>query len=367
LLRLGCYALLRPKEPADDWAYLIDHTIQIGSMKCFVILGIRLTELPAPERCLAHHDLQLIALVPMVHSTGEVVAAELEKAARQTNPPRLIVSDHGGDVKKGVELFCERHPDTVATYDIAHKGACLLQRLLEKDEQWSTFNTRLGQTKAKILQTPAAPLVAPGLRLKARYMNLGAVLRWGRRMLNLLDRPPATEGPAARAETAYGWLREYREALNQWWEYHEVIQQTVSFVRRRGLYNGVAGELACHLVDLPVGQLAMSVADELVGFVEEQARFAQTRERLIASTEVLESCFGKVKQLEWQQSASGFTGMILALGAIVTNWTTTTIQTALDKTPIKVLANWIECNLGRSVQAERRAAFALPPPVTKPA
>ena len=84
LLRLGCYALLRPKEPADDWAYLIDHTIQIGSMKCFVILGIRLSELPAPERCLAHHDLQLIALVPMVHSTGEVVAAELEKAARQT-------------------------------------------------------------------------------------------------------------------------------------------------------------------------------------------------------------------------------------------------------------------------------------------
>jgi hypothetical protein len=104
-----------------------------------------------------------------------------------------------------------------------------------------------------------------------------------------------------------------------------------------------------------------------VVFVEEQARLAQTCERFIASTEVLESCFGKVKQLERQQSASGFTGMILALGAIVTNWTTTTIQTALDKTPIKVLANWIECNLGRSVQAERRAAFALPPPVTKPA
>ena len=46
LLRLGLAAVLRPKVIAKDWAWLIDHSIQIGPCKCLVILGIRHSELP---------------------------------------------------------------------------------------------------------------------------------------------------------------------------------------------------------------------------------------------------------------------------------------------------------------------------------
>jgi hypothetical protein len=38
-------------------------------------------------------------------------------------------------------------------------------------------------------------------------------------------------------------------------------------------------------------------------------------ERLPGTTEVLESCFGKLKGLEDGQSKSGFTGLVLSLGA----------------------------------------------------
>ena len=46
LLRIGLAALLRPKVIADDWVWLVDHSIQIGQCKCLVILGIRLCDLP---------------------------------------------------------------------------------------------------------------------------------------------------------------------------------------------------------------------------------------------------------------------------------------------------------------------------------
>ena len=52
LLRPGYYKLMRPKEKADDWAWIADHTVQIGAEKCLVIFGIRLYYLPCPERCL---------------------------------------------------------------------------------------------------------------------------------------------------------------------------------------------------------------------------------------------------------------------------------------------------------------------------
>ena len=73
LMRLGLYALLRPLEQADDWAYLIDHTVQIGTVKCFAVVGVRLSQLPYPRSCLQREDLVLIALVPMQQSNAMTV------------------------------------------------------------------------------------------------------------------------------------------------------------------------------------------------------------------------------------------------------------------------------------------------------
>ena len=67
LLRLGLAALTRPKAIADDWAWLIDHSIQVGRCECLVILGVRLGELPE-GRALCHRDLEPIALVPMIEA-----------------------------------------------------------------------------------------------------------------------------------------------------------------------------------------------------------------------------------------------------------------------------------------------------------
>ena len=87
LMRLGLYALLRPLKQADDWAYLIDHTVQIGEVKCFAVVGVQLSQLPYPHRCLQREDLELIAPVPMVHSTAVTVEQALEEAcAAHGNP-----------------------------------------------------------------------------------------------------------------------------------------------------------------------------------------------------------------------------------------------------------------------------------------
>lgn len=134
LMRLGLYALRRPLEKADDWAILADHTVQVGAVKCFAAVGVRLSQLPYPERCLRQGDVRLLVLVPMVHSNAATVEKALEEAALRTGVPRLIVSDQGGDVRAGIEQYCRNHPHTVATCDTAHKGANLLRRLLEADD-----------------------------------------------------------------------------------------------------------------------------------------------------------------------------------------------------------------------------------------
>lgn len=58
LLRLGYYKLTRAKEQGTDWVWIIDHTVQIGSDKCFVILGIRLGSIPPAGTCIRHEDVE---------------------------------------------------------------------------------------------------------------------------------------------------------------------------------------------------------------------------------------------------------------------------------------------------------------------
>lgn len=357
LLRIGLAALRRPKVIAADWAWMIDHSIQIGQCKCLVILGIRLSELP-DGRPLGHQDMEPIALVPMTESTQQTVAACLEDAVARTGVPRAILDDHGADLHGGVEIFRARHPETTEIYDVKHKAACLLKARLQGDERWKQYASQLGQAKFALQQTELAFLTPPSQRSKARFMNLGGLVEWGSKTLALVDDPSRLEplGVAAeRVRAKLGWLEGFREELAEWSAYHEIIDGTLDLVRCQGLYPGVGFALAKALPARPGG--AGELREDLINFVRGEALKARFGERLPGSTEVLESCFGKLKALEDGQSKSGFTGLVLSLGAMVSTWTVASLGEALDRCRVSDVVEWCRTLLGPSVQSQRRRAY----------
>jgi len=362
LQRLGLYALREPLPRAGDWILLIDHSVQIGTVKVCVILGIRLCDVPYPQRALRFEDMQVIAVIPVEQSTGEIVDAQLEQAALRTGIPRQIVSDGGSDVKKGAALFAGRHPETAVTYDAAHHGAIVLKRRFEDDPPWSEYIGRLSQVKSSIRQTTDAFLASPGLRPKARYMNLESLLKWSRRILDLLDRDASGNRTSSRgsqrADLRYGWLRDYRTSIEKWSRWEATVRASVSYVRTRGLSADSESGLHAHLSELPPELYDEALATELGTFVCESSVVAGPGECLIGSTEVLESLFGKWKTLERQESQSGITGLILSLGALLGAWPSSRVQAALEATPVKHVVRWCQENLPLSVQSQRRIALS---------
>jgi hypothetical protein len=114
LLRRGYYPLTRAKEVAEDWVWIVGHTVQIGEEKPMLIVGLRLRCLPAVGQPLRHEDVEPITLEPVKESTGEVVYHHLKEAAKKTGVPKDIISEHGPDLSKGLELFGQEHPPTCA-------------------------------------------------------------------------------------------------------------------------------------------------------------------------------------------------------------------------------------------------------------
>jgi hypothetical protein len=366
LLRIGLAALLRPKVIAENWVWMVDHSIQIGRCKCLVILGIRLSELPE-NRPLCHRDMEPIALVPMTNSTKDTVAARLEDAVAKTGVPRAILDDHGADLHGGVEIFRKAHPETDEFYDVKHKAACLLKGRLEKDPQWKAYATQLGQTKFAVQQTPLACLTPPSQRSKARFMNLDGLVDWGVKTLALLDDRLRLEQlgmPAELVRTKLGWLDEFRAPLAEWSAWLATIEATLDFVRRRGLTVGAGRELEATLP--PASGSAGELRQQLIEFVVDESAKVRQGERLPGTTEVLESCFGKLKVLEDGQSKSGFTGLVLSLGAMVSDWTAETVGQALERCGVQDVLDWCRNSLGPSVQSQRRQAYAALESATNP-
>ncbi len=359
LQRLGYYKLMRPKAQAKDWIWIADHTVQIGAEKCLVILGLRQQDLPPVGRCLRHQDVELLALLPVAKSNQEVVQGQLEATVAKTGVPRLIVGDHGSDLKAGVENFCQEHPATSFIYDIKHKTAAVLKRELTHDATWLEFTHLATHTKNCLQQTALAHLVPPNQRTKARYMNIDVLVRWGQDALALLDshQPEAAQCSEEQLQEKLGWLTRFRQPLAEWGELVQLTSSAAEFVRRQGLYDKVHLQLAAQLQDLAHTDRTQQVRAELVAFVAQESAKARAGERLLGSSEVIESVLGKLKHLEQEQAKSGFTGLLLSIGAMVSTTTADVILKALESVPTQAVRDWCKETLGPSVQAKRRKAL----------
>jgi hypothetical protein len=361
LLRLGLYELTRSKQHADDWVWIADHTIQLGPWKCLIIVGIRLGAWEARERRpLEHEDMSLLNLTPMEHSSGEEVEKQLRATVAQTGQPREILTDGGADLKSGIERFAKDYRGVAHVRDIKHKGATLLKRHLEADPRWQAFSGRANQTKREVTQTRLAYLNPPAQKNKARYMNLDALMGWGRKALAFLDHPQAVAAEAVDDETLtkkLGWLRGYRDALEAWSQWLGLAQAADAYVRRAGFHARAVEELRRELRPLAKGPVAREIQTELLAFVGEQSAQAQPGERLIGSSEVIESVIGKYKRLQSTHSQGGMTAMVLSVGAIVAEKTTETIRNALTSAHTRKVWDWCRNHLGTTLQSQRCLAF----------
>lgn len=362
LLRLGWFELTRPLEIADDWIWIIDHTVQIGQQKVLVIVGLRAAQLPPAGQALKRKDLQLIALVPQVAANQHTVCAELEQAVNRTGVPRTILSDHGADLAAGVRRFQEQHPETIDLYDITHKVACLLKGQFESDARWAQFIAAMSKFKNQVAQTELAGLHPTRLRPKSRFMNVSPVIRWGLRVSQVLKNCRQGSVPvgltATRVAEKLDWLDGFQTALAEWSEWIAVSQATLSVVRQEGYSSQTPAQLQQQLgkqpSTFPSSQQLVKAAQ---AFVLNQCQM-RPGERLPGSSEVLESTFGKWKLLERQQSQGGVTGLILALGTLL-GGTVFKVRSELilawERSGCKNSIQWIKSKLPQTVTVQRRA------------
>lgn len=357
LLRLGYYKLTREKTHATDWIWIIDHTIQCGKEKCLAIFGIRQSDLPEVETTLFYEDVEPLALYPVKKSNGDIVYQQLEKTVKITGVPRQIIADGGPDIQAGLSLFCAQHSHTCNTYDIKHKFAVVLKRQLNIGTAWNDFAKKASSVGKQLYQTDMSPLAPPCQRSKSRYMNVDRLVKWAYETLAFMDEQMVSPSPQYDQHSLNAkldWIKGYRIQIAQWRDLIQIGESAVDFIRWHGFYENCHVDLIQEPSFVAHSPLAKAAREELLTFIKTESEKARPQERLLGSSEVIESLFGKLKYIEKDQSKSGFTVLLLSLAASVSETTQDVVQKALESVPTKKVFQWFKDNVGQSVQSKRK-------------
>jgi regulator of replication initiation timing len=349
----------------DDMIWFSDHSSQLGNEKVLTILGISANDLPE-DRALQLADLRVLTVAPGTKWKKEDVARVYTSTALRQGVPRDVVCDGASELRDPAQNLEKDGKTPNVIGDMKHRAANLLEKIVGRNERFVEFQKQVGLTRNRVQQTELSHFAPPPLKVKSRFMNLGRLWRWATMVCGHLDHPQskARQGiTAERMTEKLGWVSEFREDLASWNRCQELINATLKFVNKEGVYRGAAKRLKALLAKTARAWPTRCEASQAMmkGLIEHavQSESGLTKggERGWGSTEILESLYGRYKRLEGQHSKGGFTGLLAALPALTVHWTAARVREALENVSVQDMNDWLTANLGQTLTSRRAEAY----------
>jgi len=358
MIRYGCHQLKKPLNKANDWIAIGDSTVSVGRIQCFAVLGIRESTLSSMVNLtLSHRDVVVLGLYPTKKSTGEFINKAFEEVEQRVGTISEIVIDQGSDMKKGARLFKNNHPDVIVLHDISHKLSNLVEKELKNDHLWSEYLKDLNFCKKRLCLTEFAALMPQKQREKARFMDIGHLVCWPE-----LIRKGRREGmlkniSEEQYQDYFSWIDRYASPLNEWRYIEEVVDIIKGSVRKDGLSKEVYVSLKTFLEgsEIKNPRLQKFTENSLTTVWEEVVKL-NNEEKLICSTEVLESVFGKYKAIN--EAIHGISSNVLGILTFIgEKKSEEEIIEAMESCSVTKAVTYVKEIIGESICSLRRKFF----------
>lgn len=366
-----------PHEEGGVW--IVDHTVQIGKEKALAVLRVP-ADRPQDAGPLRQEELEVLAIVPRESWKREDVLEVYVALAEEYGLPRAIISDGAAELQEPIALLVDRLAEKLgktaeeigeqplALRDPKHFLANQLEGLLSRDPAWQEFSKHVGSTRSAVQQTELAHFTPTAFKTKARFMNLKDTLRWANTVLWHWEHPDSESRAgitAQRMEDKLGWLRQFAPNLREWQACQDVVSTALTFLNERGLFRGATEQLRKRVQKFGEHPQAQKLIEALLKFLEGYEEQLKRGERLPLSTEILESCFAKYKQLEQQHSKGGFTSLLLTFPVLLRPTTAEEITASMQRVKTKDIAAWRKQHLPRTLTSRRQLLYREAKPKRK--
>ncbi|NJN11694.1 MAG: hypothetical protein HC836_30875 [Richelia sp. RM2_1_2] len=368
LARIGIYELTREKEHRDDWIFIVDFTLELGKQKALVILGVpqdKFIEIVANnKKGLSHENVEVLAIEIMNSTRGEFIEKALDRVSEKVGVPIQIVADNSSDLARGIKLYSQKYPNLIYTHDVTHGMALLLKYQLDSNDRYQSFIKRCTITRQRLQQTELYFLAPPAQRSQCRYFNIERLTDWGINLLNsstetLMELLPNVDDSVIlpKIKDKLGWLANFQSDLMHWSQMASLTRSVETQLKSQGINQK-------SLKIFEKSQLIFTDANlqnfqqKLREYITTQSEKIQDERTFLATSDVIESLFGKYKQFSTRCPFKEMGQMLLTICISTMDLTTTVIKNALETISFEDVEAWLEEVFGQSMLSKRRALFS---------
>lgn len=325
----------------QQWVLIADESVQFGNKKLLLVAAVP-----------AHHGFEkgyltyadLTPLVLQVSSSWKAEAiADALREAIAVEQVAYAVSDLGCNLVKAFRLL-----GIPCVEDVNHQFSWIMQRLLENDATYKRYAKKLSSLRAKLSLSQLARIVPPNQRIMSRYMNLTPLFEWGARMLALrkTDRLTSEEKKQLR------FLPAYRQFILSTGALLQALNRMQTTLKTGG-FNPQNVE-QCRQLLAPLTDARSLKAREMVEDYMDRNRLKMgAYKTLLCSSDIVESCFGKYKELVRTNKTAGISDLALCLPALMGH-SVEEIKSNFGRLKTEDVKDWKKKNIGETLFHEKR-------------
>ena len=366
-LRVGIFLLNRAvTQHLGPWICIIDHTIQVGTKKAFVVLRVPITVLKKPG-ALTLQDVDVLSITVRETWNGSGVKEVLHTLFSHIGSPLQVVVDGGPDLRKGLRLLLQSSGYSFkVTADITHLIANLLKRKYQHHATFTSLLKQMAQTKQTILQTSLAYLVPLKERSKARFLNLPSIAKWTKQLLEYLNALPPLPNPPEEPQTherqhqqqirsQFLWLCDYQAFLSEFWDEIQILSDLQHLLKTTEFTDSTLDKAFTFVKRLSDEEIQKT----LLRYLTNEYEWAQqTSSSILLTSDSIESLFGKYKYLAKPHSLSEINRMIFTLPCICHDLTPELISEAFSSLRQAEADQRIQQDISETLLSKRRNVFS---------
>jgi hypothetical protein len=326
-----------------QWILIADESIQFGNKKLLFVTAVPVEKEKA-GRYLQYSDLRPV-IIKVSDTWKSETIAEVIQGAINTENVAYAISDMGGNLTKAFKLMNITHIE-----DVNHKFSWMMQKLFENNEIFKKYTKHLSEMRTKLSMSKYARIVPPNQRIISRYMNLTPLFQWGGRMIKLLD----TENLTKEEREMVSFLSEYKTFVRETLELLLVMNRIQKLFKSEGL-SRLSIEKSVEFFGEQNNENALKVKTMIIQYFHCTLNKMDAREKVICSSDIIESCFGKFKELVKTNKTVGISDLALCISALLSN--ADNIKQQFEAISMKKVQEWKKENVGETLFAQKIALF----------
>ncbi len=326
----------------QSWILIVDESIQFGNKKLLAVVAVP-NDKNVVNRTLRYTDLVPLILKSSNSWSAEEIKAEIENciAIEQVS---YAVSDNGHNLTSSFSKLGVKHIE-----DVSHKFSLIIKNVYDKHTEFEAYTKKLAEMRTKLSLSQFSHILPPKQRVISRFMNLTPLFRWGVKMLKLIKKGHLSELEQEKVK----FVLEYSELIQNTYTILLTLNKIQKLLKTKGFNKETIQKAKLLLEKIKDGNTE-KIRIQINQYFEQTIQKMSEDATFLCTSDILESCFGKYKEIVKENKTVGITDLCLCIPAFLGE------QNNKDKTrnAMSIIKNsdielWKAKNIGETLYEKR--------------